>query len=360
MKKMILMAAMLVSMAAMAQEPVITFSKTTHDFGKINEADGRVTTIFEFTNEGMVPLVLTNVKASCGCTTPKWTHEPIEPGAKGNITVTYNPNGRPGRFQKTITVTSNATEATTKLYIKGEVIPKPVSTTDQYPVQMGELRLKKKSLNFGLVKKGANKQLEIEYANSTDQPITIEFLPREQDKHYAIQLTLKTLQPGQTGKLQVALQSAECPLYGPIDTKVYLIVNGKRVLSDQYAITLKADLREDFSQMTVEERQQAPIIETSATIDLGVIKKGKLSTHKLHVANVGVNPLLIRRIISDEEYVNITAPKSPIKGGKSVDLKLDINATQITDAAEYSRVITLITNDPAHSALRIRINWTIE
>jgi hypothetical protein len=158
----------------------------------------------------------------------------------------------------------------------------------------------------------------------------------------------------------VALQSAECPLYGPIDTKVYLIVNGKRVLSDQYAITLKADLREDFSQMTVEERQQAPIIETSATIDLGVIKKGKLSTHKLHVANVGVNPLLIRRIISDEEYVNITAPKSPIKGGKSVDLKLDINATQITDAAEYSRVITLITNDPAHSALRIRINWTIE
>ena len=81
MKKMIMMAAMLVSMAAMAQEPVITFSKTTHDFGKINEADGRVTTIFEFTNEGMVPLVLTNVKASCGCTTPKWTHEPIEPGA---------------------------------------------------------------------------------------------------------------------------------------------------------------------------------------------------------------------------------------------------------------------------------------
>ena len=80
--------------------------------GKINEADGRVTTVFEFTNEGMVPLVLTNVRASCGCTTPKWTREPIEPGQKGNITVTYNPNGRPGRFQKTVTITSNATEPT--------------------------------------------------------------------------------------------------------------------------------------------------------------------------------------------------------------------------------------------------------
>ena len=86
MKKMILFAAMLLSMTAMAQTPVITFEKTTHDFGKINEADGRVTTIFEFKNEGMVPLVLSNVRASCGCTTPKWTREPIEPGANGQIT----------------------------------------------------------------------------------------------------------------------------------------------------------------------------------------------------------------------------------------------------------------------------------
>lgn len=109
---MIFLAALLINIVAMAQEPVMTFDKTTHDFGKINEADGRVTTVFEFKNEGMTPLVLTNVRASCGCTTPKWTREPVEPGTTGQITVTYNPNGRPGRFQKTITITSNATEAT--------------------------------------------------------------------------------------------------------------------------------------------------------------------------------------------------------------------------------------------------------
>ena len=65
MKKLFLLSCMLVSISMMAQQPVITFEKTTHDFGKINEADGRVTTVFEFTNEGMVPLVLTNVRASC-------------------------------------------------------------------------------------------------------------------------------------------------------------------------------------------------------------------------------------------------------------------------------------------------------
>ena len=131
----------LTAVAMMAQQPVITFEKTEHDFGKINEADGRVSTVFEFKNEGMTPLVLSNVRASCGCTTPKWTREPIEPGQTGEITVTYNPSGRPGRFQKTITVTSNATEGTKKLTIKGEVIPKTATPVDMYPVKMGNLSM---------------------------------------------------------------------------------------------------------------------------------------------------------------------------------------------------------------------------
>lgn len=361
MKRFIFCWMMLIAVSVMAQEPVITFNETTHDFGKINEADGKVTTVFEFTNEGMIPLVLTNVRASCGCTTPKWTREPIEPGQKGQITVTYNPNGRPGRFNKSITITSNASEPTCRLYIKGEVIPKPVKPTEQYPIQMGELRLKKKSLNFGLVRKGSNKMLEIEYANTTDKAVTVDFLTREQDNFYAIQLSLKTLQPGQTGKIQIALQSEQCPMYGPVDTKIYLVVNGKRILSNDYAITLKTDIREDFSNMTVEERQQAPIIElNSTTFELGAIKKGKISSHKIHITNAGVNPLYIRRIVADESFIKIQTPKTSIKGGRSMDLKLDIDATNITESAHYSRSITLITNDPAHSAIKIRVNWTIE
>ena len=113
----------LFAVAMMGQQPVITFEKTEHDFGSIHEEDGRVSVVFEFKNEGMSPLVLSNVRASCGCTTPTWTKEPVEPGQKGSITVTYNPNGRPGNFSKTVTITSNATEATKRVYIKGTVIP---------------------------------------------------------------------------------------------------------------------------------------------------------------------------------------------------------------------------------------------
>ena len=66
---------------------------------------------------------MSRVHASCGCTTPTWTKEPIEPGKKGSVTVAYNPLGRPGVFTKTITVFTNASEENVTLLIKGEVIP---------------------------------------------------------------------------------------------------------------------------------------------------------------------------------------------------------------------------------------------
>jgi hypothetical protein len=102
---------------------VITFETKTWDFGKIAEEDQKATYVFNFTNTGNTPLVVSRVHASCGCTTPTWTKEPIEPGKKGSVTVAYNPLGRPGVFTKTITVFTNASEENVTLLIKGEVIP---------------------------------------------------------------------------------------------------------------------------------------------------------------------------------------------------------------------------------------------
>lgn len=111
--------------ALMAQAPVITFEKTTHDFKKIKEQDGLATVIFKFKNTGDAPLVINRVHASCGCTTPVWTKEPVMPGKTGTVTVSYNAANRPGPFIKTISVFNNASPKATVLNIKGEVIPKP-------------------------------------------------------------------------------------------------------------------------------------------------------------------------------------------------------------------------------------------
>jgi len=98
----------------------MALEKKSHDFGKIEEGV-QATVTFTFKNTGNAPLVLNSVKASCGCTTPKWTKEPVAPGAEGAVTAIYNSKGRPGNFTKTITVTHNGEGGTEFLTIRGVV-----------------------------------------------------------------------------------------------------------------------------------------------------------------------------------------------------------------------------------------------
>ncbi|MEL0457424.1 DUF1573 domain-containing protein [Flavobacteriaceae bacterium SZ-1-7] len=99
---------------------VFTFETTEIDYGTIEQnADGE--RFFKFTNTGDAPIVISNAKGSCGCTVPTYTKNMIAPGEKGEIKVKYATN-RIGKFSKTVTLTSNASEPTKILKIKGEVL----------------------------------------------------------------------------------------------------------------------------------------------------------------------------------------------------------------------------------------------
>ncbi len=104
----------------------ISFAEMEHQYGTIMKgADGNCE--FTFTNEGNEPLILQNVKASCGCTTPSYTQKPVMPGQTGTIKVHYNTNSV-GAFSKTVTVTSNAVDnPRVVLRIKGNVKQDPAN-----------------------------------------------------------------------------------------------------------------------------------------------------------------------------------------------------------------------------------------
>lgn len=107
-----------------AAVPGASFKKVEHNFGKLNEEIGSATTVFEFTNIGKSPIIIQRVSASCGCTMPTYSREPILPGKKGNINVRYSTVNRPGNFTKTISVYTNVPDTVYVLRIKGTVIPK--------------------------------------------------------------------------------------------------------------------------------------------------------------------------------------------------------------------------------------------
>ncbi len=106
--------------AADANKADFKFEKEVHDFGTVSEGPAAAYE-FKFTNTGKQPLIITNVVASCGCTTPQWSKEPVVAGKTGSILVSFDTNGRPGGFNKAVTVSSNSKTPIKVLYIKGVV-----------------------------------------------------------------------------------------------------------------------------------------------------------------------------------------------------------------------------------------------
>jgi len=108
--------------------PVITFDRTDHDFGEI-ENGTPVETVFSYTNTGKAPLVITDIKSSCGCTVPQdWSKEPLAPGASANFTVKFNGKGA-NKVSKTVTVTANTEKGTETVKISAFIKADPNAAT---------------------------------------------------------------------------------------------------------------------------------------------------------------------------------------------------------------------------------------
>jgi len=127
MKRILTLSLMLFAIVGMAvaqeQKAEIKFEKVNHDFGKFTSKDPVQQCVFTFTNTGNAPLIINQAIASCGCTVPSYTKDPVKPGEKGTIKVTYNSKGMfPARFRKSITVRTNATTEMVRLYIVGELV----------------------------------------------------------------------------------------------------------------------------------------------------------------------------------------------------------------------------------------------
>lgn len=100
--------------------PIISFDNAVYEFGAVKEGE-KVEHTYNFTNTGKSPLIISNVSASCGCTTPEYSKHPVNPGEKGSVMVVFDSQNQVGMQQKVITVLSNADPSRAILQLKGEV-----------------------------------------------------------------------------------------------------------------------------------------------------------------------------------------------------------------------------------------------
>ena len=339
---------------AQTKDANISFDIEVHNFGKINEADGTVTVNFGFTNTGSLPLMIKQVHASCGCTSPNWSKEPILPGKKGFVSATYNPKSRPGPFSKTVTVVSNASTANKVLTIKGDVIPKPKSLEDIYRFSMDKIRLKTNHMSFARVVKDKQGIKTVEMVNVSDKPVKVTF--KRVPPHLTLTTSPATLDPGQKGVIQGVYNSELKNDWGFLVDRVDVMLDGQYNSANR--LTVSATIEEDFASLTAEQKANAPKIAFSeSTFEFQPIKQGEKVEHIFTISNNGKSDLIIRKVRASCGCTAVSPKERVVTAGGSTTMKVIFNSAG--KVGKQNKTITIITNDPAHSRTILWVKGTV-
>lgn len=173
------------------------FDERIHNFGTIEEKDGKVSHTFTFTNRGKETVTIKEVNAMCGCTTAAFSKAPVKPGQQAKVTLTYDPSHRPGHFSKEAVVLLNDGDYYTRIWIKGDVVEMVHPVTEDHPYAYGEgLYMSHRVIPFSVVKPGEQDSIRVLVANDSQEPMTVTF--SKQPNNRLLQLPEKlTLKAGQ-------------------------------------------------------------------------------------------------------------------------------------------------------------------
>lgn len=342
---MILSAANVVS-----AKPKAYFPEKSHDFGAFFEDDGYAKCRFAVVNTGSSPLVIMSARATCGCTIPDYPRQAIEPGDSAYISVIYDPAGRPGRFNKSVIVETNASSSKTRLDITGVVIANEKTVSTRYPADFGALRLGKRIFSLGEAASGRMKTVYLEGYNRSADSLHIAVVRRPE---YAdITVAPAVAPPGEQVTLIAYVTPGKNTPYGILEDTLLLSVNS----AEPIALPLSVNVKEDFSRMSPDQISKSPVaVPESENIDLGRVDRlGAPVTARLKLSNLGKSNLIVRRVYSLDPAVKAEAASSSVKKGKSTEINITVDPSQISGSMINSR-LNIITNDPLHPVYTVRI-----
>ncbi|MDB4335081.1 DUF1573 domain-containing protein, partial [bacterium] len=307
-----------------------------------------------FKNTGGQPLVIQDVRPSCSCTAPDWTKKPIRPGESGYVTAEFDPKNRPGNFNKSLTIRSNATVPNELLRIIGKVTPKEKTLEDIYPKAMGPIRLKASHLSIGNISPAVKKTEQLEIINSSDSPITIVF--ERVPKHITVKSLPATLKPGQAGVILASYNAALKNDWGYSSDAIYMKFGDK--LDYKNRLSVSANVQEDFNTWTAEQKQNAAKAEfDNKVFNFNEITQGEKAEHNFVLTNKGKSTLIIRKVKASCGCTAINPQKKEIAPGESTSIKAVFNSAG--KSGRQNKSITVITNDPLASSVLLRVQGTV-
>lgn len=341
--------------SAQTKEAAISFTKEVHDFGTFSEGKGKQTVKFQFTNTGGEALVLKKVKASCGCTATDYTKKPIPPGGKGFVSAVYNPKNRPGKFNKSITVTTNSSTPTKVLRIKGVVTPKVKTIKDIYPHDYKLIRLKNNHKNFGKVTNMEVKTDTISFINSSDSLVTLSF--NNVPKHIKLKTVPEILKPNQKGVIEITYDGKLNKTWGFHMDRITIVMNNEKA-DRKNRLSVSADLTEDFSKLSDKDRENAPVMEFPVKeFNFGTINQGEKRSYDFEFTNTGKSDLIIRRVKTSCGCTASSPDRKMVEAGQTSKIATTFNSAG--KRGNIHKTVTVITNDPVNPSIILKITGVV-
>jgi len=331
------------------------------DFGVFHEEEGKVTHVFRYVNEGDTVVAVRRVRVGCGCTAVDFSRELVARGDTGAVAVTYTPTGRPGEFEKSVFVYfGSGGGERAELKVRGNVIVSAEALDAQYPVNVGGLRLSGRLLSFYEVKRTGTKNVFMRCYNGSSDTLAVGVL--RTPSHVLSALVPDTVLPGRVSTLSVTYVGRNAPLWGlNVDSVWVGVRRDGRV--DSALVEVRANVVEDFSGLSEEERARAPHLE-SAVVDegrlsFGVVSGDEVVSRTFTLRNTGKEALQLRRVwVPEGEGLSVSVDRMVVKRGKEATVTVTLDPSVAGEGLGESELV-LQSNDPTRGVVKVRVAWLV-
>ncbi|MDZ4715768.1 MAG: DUF1573 domain-containing protein [Cytophagales bacterium] len=337
-----------------AVEPLI-FREKTHDFGDILESNGNADHEFVFTNSSARPMTILSVNASCGCTTPGWSKQPVPSGKTGFIKASFDPRGRPGYFNKSLTILTDLDPNPIVLQIKGQVLTGEPLEADDFPVAVGKLLLQSKSFNMGTVfinRQPTEKKFPVMNGGTTPMRFLAVAKP-----DYVLVETPAVLKPREKGVIRIVFDGRAYGKFGFASDNLLIVTDDPE--GDKKFISLYTTLQEYYPIPSLEEQAFAPqAILREQVVDLGQYRAGASIERDVRLVNKGKKELQIKALMGNCTCISAESKQKAIRPGDSTQIHISFKPQNREGTQQ--KAITVYTNDPWNPVQRISVQVYID
>ena len=330
----------------------LKFEELSWNFGDVQENGGVVEHIFKFTNTSSKPVVILDVSASCGCTSPHFSRKPIMPDALGEIKVEFDPMNRPGRFSKGVVVALSTKERIT-LTIEGNVLPRQLTLEETYPFDLGEgVRMNSNFHAFSYLGRGDEAEEIVVVYNTSDKDVTFDLRPKKTSAllHVKAPAMIKAKGLATMTLTYKIPENSNC--YGTLDDVFTIVVNSKesRTLLSTHAIAV------DKFDPSIDDTAIPSCELLKNFIKFGDVKRGvKVENNTIEIVNNSEADLLIRAVEWKSSALSCSLRAGDkIAAGESRMLTFTLDTSDCDYGVWIDRV-SIITNDAERPMQSVKV-----